>query len=100
LALRVLQEKWVLHIVRVLLDGPKGFNAIGREVGGCNPSTLATRLARLETLGLIAKRETPGETRASYELTEAGAQLRSVIGAIAHWADLHLDEGRCLSREG
>jgi len=30
--IEVLQEKWVLHIVHALLTGPKGFNAIGREV--------------------------------------------------------------------
>jgi DNA-binding HxlR family transcriptional regulator len=95
IALRVLQEKWVLPIVQVLLDGPKGFNAIGREVGGCNPSTLAARLARLEALGLIDKRDGAGEARSCYQLTDAGAQLESVIGAIARWADRHLDERRC-----
>ncbi len=51
----MLQEKWVLHIVNALLDGPKGFNAIGREVGGCNPTTLTQRLGRLELLGLVVK---------------------------------------------
>lgn len=88
--IEVLQEKWVLHIVHALLAGPKGFNAIGREVGGCNPTTLTQRLTRLETLGLIIKAEGDGTCRACYRLTESGAQLDDVIGAIHRWADAHL----------
>jgi DNA-binding HxlR family transcriptional regulator len=89
-AIEVLQEKWVLHIVHALLAGPRGFNAIGREVGGCNPTTLTQRLSRLEALGLIARSEGDGTCRACYHLTEAGAQLDDVIRAIQRWADAHL----------
>jgi DNA-binding HxlR family transcriptional regulator len=86
----LLQEKWVLHIVDTLLDGPKGFNAIGRAVGGCNPTTLAQRLGRLERLGLITKDADAHHCRARYRLTEAGARLEDVIGAIHRWAAAHL----------
>ncbi len=88
--IEVLQEKWVLHIVHALLAGPKGFNAIGREVGGCNPTTLTQRLTRLETLGLIVKAEGDGTCRACYRLTEAGAELDDVIAAIHRWAGTYL----------
>jgi len=97
----VLQEKWVLHIVHSLLDGPKGFNAIGRSVGGCNPATLTHRLARLESLGLITKVEhDEGDHRpmalrngrSCYRLTDAGRRLESVISAIRTWASEHLDD--------
>ena len=37
-AINLLQEKWTLHIVRSLLEGPKGFNELGRDIGGCNPT--------------------------------------------------------------
>ena len=86
----MLQEKWVLHIVHTLLDGPKGFNAIAREVGGCNPTTLTQRLGRLERLGLVDKHAADGNGRASYRLTEAGERLEDVIAAIHRWADAHL----------
>ncbi|CAN5633136.1 helix-turn-helix domain-containing protein [soil metagenome] len=99
--IEVLQEKWVLHIVHALLDGPMGFNAIGREVGGCNPTTLAQRLARLEALGLVSKLEgaeggtaangNGRVTRACYSLTPSGRQLESVIVAIRRWSERHLD---------
>ena len=86
----LLQEKWVLHIVHALLSGPKGFNAIAREVGGCNPTTLTQRLVHLERLGVIVKGQRVGQRRASYHLTEAGAQLEDVIAAIRRWSDTHL----------
>jgi DNA-binding HxlR family transcriptional regulator len=28
-SIQLLQEKWVLHIVRALLEGPHGFNELG-----------------------------------------------------------------------
>lgn len=85
LALELVQEKWVLMIVNALLAGPKGFNAIGRDIGGCNPTTLTQRLQRLETLGVIVKGD------AGYTLTEAGRHLDGVISELERWADLHMD---------
>jgi DNA-binding HxlR family transcriptional regulator len=90
----------VLHIVHALLDGPKGFNAIGREVGGCNPTTLTQRLARLESLGLITKidaNEGNGNGngrggRGCYALTASGRSLEDVIVAIRRWAERNLGE--------
>lgn len=90
-AIGVLQEKWTLHIVSTLLAGPRGFNELGREVGGCNPSTLAQRLDRLEALGLVSKTvHSTMPPRTSYALTEAGVALEGVIQAIHAWASQHL----------
>ena len=88
--IEVLQEKWVLHIVHALLDGPKGFNELGRVVGGCNPTTLTQRLAKLEELGVLHKEPGPVGARCSYSLTEAGLGLERVIAAIRSWASAHL----------
>lgn len=93
-AIAVLQEKWVLHIVHTLLDGPRGFNELGREVGGCNPTTLAQRLARLEDLGLVARTDRPvGSSRSGYALTASGEALSDVIDAIQTWSLQHLHAG-------
>jgi DNA-binding HxlR family transcriptional regulator len=92
-AIQILQEKWVLHIVRSLLDGPKGFNELGREIGGCNPTTLAQRLDRLESLGLVNKKvEAIMPPKSSYSLTESGRDLQCVVEAIHTWAVKHLPE--------
>ncbi|AWT35027.1 winged helix-turn-helix transcriptional regulator [Deinococcus arenae] len=93
-AIGVLQEKWVLHIVRALLNGEKGFNELARAVGGCNSATLTQRLEHLETLTLITKRteDSHGKlARSVYSLTPAGLELQSVIDAIDGWAKTHLN---------
>ncbi|WP_412026566.1 winged helix-turn-helix transcriptional regulator [Deinococcus yunweiensis] len=92
-AIGVLQEKWVLHIVRSLLDGEKGFNELARAVGGCNSATLTQRLEHLEQLNIISKRteDSHGKlARSVYSLTPAGRQLQSVIDAIDAWGRDHL----------
>lgn len=93
-AIGVLQEKWVLHIVRSLLGGPKGFNELSRDIGGCNSATLTQRLEGLETLGIISKGSDPEASgklaRSIYRLTPAGQELQTVIDAIGLWATHHL----------
>jgi DNA-binding HxlR family transcriptional regulator len=92
-AIQVLQEKWVLHIIRNLLDGDKGFNELGRNIGGCNPTTLAQRLDRLESLGLISKTVcSVMPPKSSYSLTESGRALQGVVDAINYWATEYLPE--------
>lgn len=92
----LLQEKWVLHIVRALLDGPRGFNELSRAVGGVNTTTLAARLERLEREGVVSKTvESTMPPRTRYELTDGGVALQGVIDAIAEWARTHLK--RCTS---
>jgi DNA-binding HxlR family transcriptional regulator len=84
----LLQEKWVLLIVRVLLSGPQGFNDMARNAGDVNSTTLAQRLARLEKAGLVSKTvQSVMPPKTSYELTEAGRDLKPVIEAIESWSE-------------
>lgn len=86
--LDVLQEKWALAIVYVLMRGPVGFNECARGAGAVNATTLTQRLARLETAGLVKKTvHSFMPPRTSYELTEAGRALKPVIAAIERWSD-------------
>jgi DNA-binding HxlR family transcriptional regulator len=90
-SIELLQEKWVLHIVRALLDGPHGFNELSRAVGGVNTTTLTLRLERLEREGLISKAiESTMPPRTRYALTAGGIALQDVINAIDGWARRHL----------
>lgn len=95
-SIELLQEKWVLHIVRALLDGPRGFNDLSRAVGGVNTTTLTARLELLEREGIVSKTiESTMPPRTRYALTEGGVALQAVIDAIAGWARAHLR--RCAS---
>ena len=92
-AIELLQEKWVLFIVRSLLEGAKGFNELRREVGGCNPSTLSERLDTLEKRGIITKTVcSTMPPRTSYELTASGVALQNVILEIDAWSRQHLKQ--------
>ena len=89
-AIQLLQEKWVLHIIRALLYGPKGFNELGRDIGGCNPTTLTQRLDKLESLGLVDKTVCSlMPPKSSYSLTPSGEALQGVVGEINKWATEH-----------
>jgi DNA-binding HxlR family transcriptional regulator len=89
-AFGLLQEKWVLSIVYVLMRGPVGFNEVGRGAGSVNASTLAQRLARLEKAGLVKKTvHSTMPPRTSYELTVAGEDLRPVIDTLVTWSEKH-----------
>jgi DNA-binding HxlR family transcriptional regulator len=90
-SIELLQEKWVLHIIRALLDGPRGFNELGRAVGGVNTTTLAARLERLEREGIVTKTiESTMPPRTRYRLSPGGVALQDVIEAIDRWARTHL----------
>jgi DNA-binding HxlR family transcriptional regulator len=90
-AIELLQEKWVLFIVRALLNGAKGFNELRRDIGNCNPSTLSERLENLERHGVITKTiHSTMPPRTSYELTPAGFALQNVILEIDAWSRQHL----------
>ncbi len=93
-AIELLQEKWVMYIVRTLLEGDCGFNELARLVGGCNSATLTQRLENLETLGILSKSTDPSASsklaRSIYSLTKAGRELEVVIEAIDAWGRAHL----------
>jgi DNA-binding HxlR family transcriptional regulator len=102
-SIELLQEKWMLHIIRALLDGPRGFNELARAVGGVNTTTLAARLERLEREGIVTKTiESTMPPRTRYRLTPGGVALQAVIEAIDRWARTHLrlprggPRGRCV----
>ena len=98
-AIQVLQEKWTMHIVRALLDGPLGFNELGRAVGGCNPATLKVRLDRLEDLGLLRRTvHSQMPPRTSYEL--AARRRRPAAGDRRHRRLGARASGGCRSRAG
>ena len=90
-SIQLLQEKWVLHIVRALLEGPHGFNDLGRAVGGVNTTTLSARLEHLERVGVVVKTiESTMPPRTRYELSASGRALQQVVDAIDAWARAHM----------
>src|SRR5262249_49374737 len=84
-ALGVVGQRWALLVVRSLLDGPKRYGDLQRELGAPT-NILATRLRELQDAGLLYRLPLAHNQRA-YALTERGIALRPAIEALRHWGE-------------
>src|SRR5207248_3976431 len=79
--LDVIGDRWILLIVRELLNGPRRYNELLDGLPGIATNLLADRLRDLVDTGVLERRE--GQT---YALTEWGEGLRDVVFALGRWA--------------
>jgi DNA-binding HxlR family transcriptional regulator len=91
-ALDLVGDKWTLVVVRdLLLLGKHQYGELAASPEGIPSNVLAERLDRLIGAGLVAKaRYSDRPPRYRYTLTEKGAQLAPVLGALADWGERHL----------
>ncbi len=83
---KLLGSVWSLVIISYLMDGPKGFNELLRQIPGLNSKTLSRTLKSLQARGIV-KREAvslqPFAVR--YSLTPAARELKPVIEGMRLW---------------
>ena len=85
-ALEAVGDRWTLLVVAALLDGPRRFNELQREVAGIAPNILTQRLRHAERRGLvIAQPYSERPLRFVYELTEGGRGLAGVLRLLGDW---------------
>jgi DNA-binding HxlR family transcriptional regulator len=85
-ALEAIGDRWSLLIVAALLDGPRRFGELQREVAGIAPNVLSDRLRKLELAGVvIARPYSARPPRFIYELTASGAELSGALALLAGW---------------
>ena len=82
-ATEVLDQRWVLLVVRELLAGSNRFNDIHRGVPRMSRTLLSKRLGALAHAGVVERRET--DNGPVYELTTAGRELEPVVDALGRW---------------
>jgi DNA-binding HxlR family transcriptional regulator len=86
-SLAVVGEKWSLLIVREAATGSTRFSQFQSALGIAR-NVLAERLATLVEFGILARRpyRSDGEReRDEYVLTDAGRELRHVLGSLSQW---------------
>lgn len=93
-ALDVVGERWTLLLIRDLLMGPQSYSALLDGLPGLTTNLLAKRLKALQETGLVQPIEvdaaaTGGAVRGLYGLTESGAALGPVLGALSEWGSEH-----------
>lgn len=79
-AMRLLGGRWRLLIVSYLVDGPKRFNELRRDIPGISQRSLTLDLRALEESGLVKRTVWPSApVRVDYELTLDGERLKPVV---------------------
>ncbi|QIS11474.1 winged helix-turn-helix transcriptional regulator [Nocardia arthritidis] len=79
-------DRWSLLIVRDAMDGAATFTEFQQRLGIAR-NILTDRLRRLVDHGILAT--APSGKRHTYELTEAGRDLFTVVVAMRQWGERH-----------
>ena len=91
-AQQAISGKWSLIIVLRLMDSPKRFNELQRDLGSVTPGTLTKQLKGLEDAGIVDRREFDEvPPHVEYSLTEVGQALRPLVREFATWARLYAE---------
>ncbi|MBF4506994.1 helix-turn-helix transcriptional regulator [Flavobacterium sp. JLP] len=92
-ALYVLNGKWKIALILSLVQSPKRFNEIRKEIAGISPKILAKELKDLELNDFI-KRTVYPTTPVSiiYEATDYSRTLKSVIRELSAWGEQHREK--------
>ena len=84
----LLERRWTVSILYVSHEGAVRFNEFQQALGSIPPATLAQRLNDLEQAGVLERRVTDARPPlVEYRLTERGHQLRSLVNALARFAE-------------
>jgi DNA-binding HxlR family transcriptional regulator len=89
-ALYVLNGKWKLPIILCLVDAPKRFNQIMKELEGISPKILAQELKHLEQNKLVV-RNVYDTTPVSivYQASKYSETLKDVLSNLSDWGAKH-----------
>jgi DNA-binding HxlR family transcriptional regulator len=86
MALEDVGDRWTLHVVYALLDGPKRYADLHAFLRGAGSDVLGDRLKRLAESGIVGRSTgaSPGSDT-TYHLTERGRGLAPVIQGLVAW---------------
>lgn len=83
----LISGKWKVIIIHFLLEGPKRFNQLQRELGSITHRALTQQLREMEGDGLVIRKdyaEIP--PRVDYRLSVRGKSLEPVLMAMHRWS--------------
>ena len=89
--LKILGDYWTLQIIQTLSDGEKRFTELQKELKSISPTTLTSRLKKLELQKIIRrKEETVDKLSVTYALTDKGCGILPILTEIKLFAKKHL----------
>lgn len=88
LALRVIQGRWKVLILRELIDGVRRFSELQRSLTGVSQKVLTAQLRELEADGVVTRTIYPQvPPRVDYALTTLGRELIPVLEQLHAWGE-------------
>lgn len=85
-ALSVISGKWKVKILNQLLDGPKRYSEIRRNIEGMTEKMLTQQLHELEEDKILTRKVYPEvPARVEYAFTDLGKELASIFYALEKW---------------
>jgi DNA-binding HxlR family transcriptional regulator len=88
-----ISDKWVTLVVKSLIDGPRRFSELSRQLAGVSQKMLTQTLRGLERDGVLIRTVTPSvPVRVDYELTPLGRSLAGILSQLKAWAEEHMPE--------
>lgn len=96
----LLGGRWRLLLVSYLLDGPKRFNDLRRDMPNISQRMLTLDLRALEAAGLVLRTvyaEVP--VKVEYRLTDDGQRLRKVVMVVKEFGLWLKDEQKPAAQE-
>ena len=88
LALRVIQGRWKLLILRELIEEVRRFSDLQRGLSGVSQKVLTAQLRELEADGVVERTVYPEvPPRVEYALTALGRELIPVLDGLHAWGE-------------
>lgn len=86
-----LLDRWSLHVIDELCEGPRCFNDLRRAVPDVSPKSLTTTLRRLERNGMVERAVlTTRPVAVEYRLTPLAHSVQTLIDALYRWTTTSL----------
>lgn len=83
--LALVGDTWSVVVIMALGERPRQYSELLQRIGGISKKMLTQTLRKLERNGLVER-----DARV-YALTDLGASLLGVVGALAGWAEEYTD---------
>ena len=84
----IIEKKWSIRIILLLLEETKGFNALQKALDGISANILNQRLKHLQERGLIKKKTYQTNPISTfYSLTQQGKEFELIIDAMAKYGE-------------
>ena len=92
ITLTLIAGRWKLMVIYWLMQGPRRFNALQRDLGAITHRTLSRTLREMEEDGLVQRHDHGTiPPRVDYSLTPRGKALAPILTAMQDWAAVHGD---------